>query len=169
MSNYRNTASLMLVEDNQRQIEELQNTLDTLPVKMLPVQIASLQRELLQPAWEDRLVFSGLTSGKVHADYQCLRIMLANLVSNAMKYSPPGSPVELSVQADPHAVVASLCFWVTNTVGSAGRPDALKVFARYYRGLGLWLAHTIALKMGSQLHCCSDDSTVNFYFTLELC
>jgi hypothetical protein len=54
-------------------------------------------------------------------------------------------------------------------VGSAGRPDAFKVFARYYRGLGLWLAHTIALKMGSQLHCCSDDSTVNFYFTLELC
>jgi signal transduction histidine kinase len=95
--------------------------------------------------------------------------MLANLVSNAMKYSPPGSPVQLSVQADPHAVVASLCFWVTNSVGSAGRPDAFKVFARYYRGLGLWLAHTIALKMGSQLHCCSDDSTVNFYFSLELC
>jgi len=153
--------------------------LGTLPVKMLPVQIASLQRELLQPAWEDRLVFSGLTSGKVHADFQCVRIVLANLVSNAIKYSPPGSPVELNVQADPHAVVAGLCFRVTNTVGSAGRPDALKVFTRYYRGngsdketgvgLGLWLAHTIALKMGAQLHCTSDDSTVHFYFSLELC
>ena len=153
--------------------------LGTLPVKMLPIQIASLQRELLQPAWEDRLVFSGLTSGKVHADFQCVRIVLANLVSNAIKYSPPGSPVELNVQADPHAVVPSLCFRVTNTVGSAGRPDALKVFTRYYSGngsdkensvgLGLWLAQTIALKMGAQLHCSSDDSTVNFYFSLELC
>jgi len=153
--------------------------LGTLPVKMLPVQIASLQRELLQPAWEDRLVFSGLTSGKVQADFQCVRIVLANLVSNAIKYSPPGSPVELNVQADPHAAVASVCFRVTNTVGSAGRPDALKVFTRYYSGnssdkensvgLGLWLAQTIALKMGAQLHYSSDDSTVNFYFTLELC
>jgi signal transduction histidine kinase len=64
-------------------------------------------------------------------------------------------------------------------VGSAGRPDALKVFTRYEVGsgsekeasvgLGLWLSHTIALKMGLQLHCSSDDSTVNFYFSLELC
>ena len=150
-----------------------------LPVNMLPVQVASLQRELLQPAWEDHLVFSGLTSGKVHADYQCLRIVLANLVSNAIKYSPPASPVEVNIQADPHAAVPSLRFRVTNAVGSAGRPDALKVFTRYEVGsasakdasvgLGLWLSHTIALKMGAQLHCSSDDSTVNFYFSLELC
>ena len=67
---------------------------------------------------------------------------------------------------------------VSNTVGSFGRPDPLKVFTRYYRaegakkevgaGLGLWLASTIATKLGCQVCCSGDDAIVHFDFSLEL-
>jgi signal transduction histidine kinase len=53
----------------------------------------------------------------------------------------------------------------------------MKVFTRYYRaegakkevgaGLGLWLANTIAIKLGCELRCSGDDALVHFDFSLE--
>lgn len=173
----RSADDICHIVDTCVQAERLE--LGALPVKMFPVEISSLLHEILPPVGQDRIALSGLTRGKVNADFQYVRIVLTNLISNALKYSPPDSTVEVSVQADSEAVVPSLRFRVSNTVGSAGRPDPLKVFTRYYRGpgsenvagsgLGLWLAHDLAVKLNTQLQCSSDDSTVNFYFSLELC
>jgi signal transduction histidine kinase len=73
----------------------------------------------------------------------------------------------------------ALNFRVSNTVGAAGKPDPLKVFTRYYRaegakkevgaGLGLWLASSIALKLGTKLRCSTDETQVHFDFSLEIC
>ena len=35
-------------------------------------------------------------------------------------------------------------------------------------GLGLWLAQTLALKLGSELRCNNENDKVNFYFSLEV-
>jgi signal transduction histidine kinase len=151
---------------------------DQLPQTKEPVVVETLLQELAQLPGKERIVISGLAKSIVFADFQYIRIILVNLVNNALKYSPTGSDVTLNVQAGPHAALPSLCFRVSNTVGPAGRPDPLKVFSRYYRGagakkepgagLGLWLASTIASKMGTQLLFDSDDSQVHFYFSLEL-
>ena len=147
------------------------------PVKKLPVSLKALLRELAPIQGHKRLVFTGLSQAGISTDYQYARLILLNLATNALKYSPPGSAVHVDVQAGAQEDVHGLCFKVSNTVGSAGRPDPDKVFNRYYRaegakkeagaGLGLWLAQSIAIKLGSQLRCTSDEDMVHFYFSLE--
>ncbi len=70
--------------------------------------------------------------------------MLANLLANAVKFTPPGGRIEVGTRATPDAVE----FWVSDTgVGIA--PDYLvRVFERFYKtdpsraggGTGLGLA-----------------------------
>lgn len=98
----------------------------------------------------------------LRTDRQLLEIVVANLIDNALKYSPPGSTVDVSV--DPCALRGQpgVDLHVANRVGAAGRPDPARVFAKYYRspgatrasgsGLGLHLARGIARLIGGRLH-----------------
>lgn len=105
----------------------------------------------------------------VHTDRLLLEIVVANLLDNALKYSPPGSPVDVTVGPRPQRAReggdgegGGVDLHVANTVGAAGRPDAARVFAKYYRapgaarasgsGLGLYLARGIARLIGARLH-----------------
>jgi two-component system, sensor histidine kinase LadS len=94
----------------------------------------------------------------VHTDAQMLSIVLSNLLENAYKYSPPESPITL--QLVPHAGKHAEPGWrwtVENAVGSAGFPEAEKVFDKYYRsaaaqrktgsGLGLFLVKSLLALM----------------------
>jgi hypothetical protein len=115
----------------------------------------------------------------IFTDYPYARIILINLLTNALKYSPPDSPVQLDIQAHAASDRQALNFRISNTVGAAGKPDPSKVFTRYYRaegakkevgaGLGLWLASSIALKLGTKLRCSTDETQVHFDFSLEIC
>jgi signal transduction histidine kinase len=98
----------------------------------------------------------------VHTDAQMLSIVLSNVLENAYKYSPPDSPIAL--QLVPHAGEHTEPGWrwtVENTVGSAGFPEADKVFDKYYRsaaaqrqsgsGLGLFLVKSLLELMRGQV------------------
>lgn len=149
-----------------------------LPVTISAVTLKTLLYEMRHIQGHERIAYSGIAQAKVSTDYQYARIILLNLITNALKYSPSDSVVLVDVQADECDGKPGLRLKISNTIGRAGRPDPLKVFNRYYRaegakkevgaGLGLWLAHSIALKLGSQLRCISDDTMVHFYFSLEL-
>jgi signal transduction histidine kinase len=99
------------------------------------------------------------------------------MVNNALKYSLPESNVLINIENAKIATENEIRIRISNTVGSAGRPNLQKVFTRYYReessknvvgaGLGLWLANTLAIKLGSELQCSSDDDWVHFDFILE--
>lgn len=125
----------------------------------------------------ERLVFSGIDQTRVSTDSHYSQIILKNLISNALKYSGPDSRVWVDVLPPAHADHPVVQIRIANTLGKVGRPDPEKVFKRYYRGdsakiesgagLGLWLAQTLALKLGSELRFSTEQDRVNFYFPLE--
>lgn len=114
----------------------------------------------------------------ITSDMTYLKVILNNFLSNALKYSPPESLVELSleqVHSQPHS---RLNFCVRNEVGKAGTPDPARVFERYYRaeavrhqsgaGLGLWLAQSMAHALGSEIVMSQDGDKLLFCFSMEL-
>jgi signal transduction histidine kinase len=109
----------------------------------------------------------------IHTDYQCLRIVLNNLIDNATRYGDPEQPIHLSVDAQPNDNgVAGLAISVTNRPGIASWPDAEKLFHKYYRspgaksisgtGLGLFLVSSICTLLGGTCRYEPDDLNVRF-------
>lgn len=124
------------------------------------VSIRHLLRDVADSVDAGRVVLQHGGDDWLAADYQFLRIILANLVGNALKYSPSQSMVQLQAARDGKPA-AGMCFSVRSRVGDAGVPDAAQVFTRYYRadgakkqpgaGQGLWLSQHLASKMGATL------------------
>ncbi len=153
-----------------------------LSLNKMPMSLKTLLSEVTHINGHERISLSGIAAAQmsvlVFTDYQYARIILTNLFTNALKYSPPESLVHLGVEPAQLGAAPGLTLRVSNTVGSAGRPDPLKVFTRYYRaegakkevgaGLGLWLAHSIAIKLGTALRCTCESELVHFEFSLEL-
>lgn len=94
-------------------------------------------------------------------DPQKLRLILSNLLDNALKYSPPGSRVTVWAQAVQRGERMGASVEVANGLGRAGRPDVQHLFEKYHRGalarhrsgsgLGLYLAHRLAARLGGTL------------------
>jgi len=94
----------------------------------------------------------------VFADRELILTALAQLVDNAVKYSTPGSPIDVHVAAEESAVVLSV-----RTMGLVvAAADQERIFERFYRapdarrraagtGLGLSIARTIAADHNGKL------------------
>jgi signal transduction histidine kinase len=111
----------------------------------------------------------------VWGDAERLRDVLNNLVSNALKYSTPLSPIIISTQRDGDQVKVS----VTNSGSSIPAGDEERIFTKFYRGqghhqsgygLGLYLAHRLVEQHGGRIwvESSSVDEVTTFYFTLPL-
>lgn len=97
----------------------------------------------------------------IQSDSQLLAICVANLVDNALKYSPATSSVTVQVRPCVAVAVHGFVVSIANQIGSAGAPDAGKIFSKYYRspgalsksgsGLGLYLTRSISQLLGAQL------------------
>lgn len=114
------------------------------------------------PQLEKQVALQLVAAATVYTDLQCVQIIFSNLIENALKYGDPQQAVQVKLEPRPHADGRSgWCLQVCNAPGMAGRPDAEKVFAKYYRspaaqrqsgtGLGLFLSHNLAQKMGAEL------------------
>lgn len=100
-----------------------------------------------------------------------VRQVLANLLSNAAKFSPPGSPIEVAVRTGEGTVAISV------TDRGAGIPSERqgRLFGRFERlgaqgrglGLGLYLSRGIARAHGGTLHLTRSDARGSV-FTLTL-
>lgn len=94
----------------------------------------------------------------VELDPDLLKVIVVNLIDNAIKYAAPDSPIDIQVVSDAQQGVSIL---ITNQVGYSGFPDESKLFDKYYRsekaqkdrgtGLGLWLSRSIARLMNAEL------------------
>ena len=113
--------------------------------------------ELFQPSAEEKgvAIISEISdSSFVYGDIQRLQRMVANLLDNALKYTPSGGTITASVNTNEGQVVIS----VNDTGIGISQDDVPKIFGRFYRcdqsrsqagiGLGLSLALAIARAHG---------------------
>jgi len=106
----------------------------------------------------------------VPLDAERIRSVLANLVENAVRYSPKGSPVTVRLTALPKEV----CFSVSDA--GSGVPAGMeeKVFEPFFRatesgggtGLGLAIAKAIVEAHGGRIGLERDGGATVFWFTL---
>lgn len=124
-------------------------------------QISAEAVDLFAPMAEDKGVEIHWTQPPrkvtVSADRQRLQRAVANLLDNAVKYTPPGGRVTLTVQADASGARAD----ITDTGMGIDAEDLPHVFERFYRGdksrstpgsgLGLSLARAIVRAHGGEI------------------
>jgi len=135
---------------------------DAAPAAHERVDLAEIARQVVAetvPFAASRRIELALTAPApafVVGDPVALGLLLRNLVDNAARYSPPGSPVEIGVVGDAHAVV------LTVDDAGAGIPEAerQRVFDRFYRrseggepgsGLGLAIVQSVATSHGASV------------------
>jgi len=133
------------------------------------VDIQVLCRECIEellPLAHARDVDLGLSRAEpaiAHGDAESLRMLVRNLVENAVKYSPPRGVVDVAVHAERGAAV--LCVEDSGPGIAAGeRAQALARFSRLPRqqaepgsGLGLSIVVAVARSHGAQLDLGSSD------------
>ena len=137
--------------------------------------LASIQAS--QPNERIYVITRGFTSDlEIRTDTHYLKIILNNLISNALKYSPGESLVEFKVEQQKITSVNQLTFCVSNELGSDAAPDPHRIFERYYReesakkqsgaGLGLWLSQSMAKDIGSQIDLSIEENLIRFHFSI---
>lgn len=98
----------------------------------------------------------------IHSDHQQLTVIVSNVLENAIKYSPPRSPIEVRFQPEMDASGhQGLRMDVANMPGMAGWPNREQAFVKYHRGsattrhngtgLGLYLVKGTIEKLGGQV------------------
>ncbi|MFA5787350.1 MAG: ATP-binding protein [Actinomycetota bacterium] len=168
-----------LVRDvlNAARIEAGDLHLQTEPFSVLPVVRQVVQQ--VQAGAADRAFHLPTKPGlpMALADRDRVVEVLANLLDNAMKYSPPGQPVALDVRADDKEVILSVRDW-----GPGLPPDDLqRVFYKFYRadngdaqaaygyGLGLYVCQRLVAAMGGRVWAeNAEDGGAVFSFSLPV-
>ncbi|MFH7043928.1 ATP-binding protein [Paucibacter sp. JuS9] len=133
------------------------------PQLMKPVDLEALCRDAVVEASQAaqlRSIDIGLAASElatVQGQPEALRILVRNLLDNAIKYSPPGSRVDLSLRLEGRQAV--LCVEDSGPGISPGERE--RVFDRFYRGqgqaqaggagLGLAIVRAIAERHGARL------------------
>jgi two-component system phosphate regulon sensor histidine kinase PhoR len=129
------------------------------------VEPATLMEEVLrrfQPTADDRGIALGAEPGAtspVYADRMAVETALGNLVDNALKYTPPGGEVTLSVRDGGDEAV----FTVSDTGAGIPPEDLPRIFERFYRvdrarsqevkgtGLGLAIVRHLCEQQGGRV------------------
>lgn len=127
-----------------------------------PCRIEQILSELRSGSCEPARVFiTAVLLPELNSDVQLLRIILGNLIGNAVKYSLPESIIEIQVEPAEYGGKPGVRVAVQNLPGAAGLPDPGKVFDKYYRspgahkqtgsGLGLYLVHSFTELLGGRV------------------
>jgi two-component system sensor histidine kinase KdpD len=114
----------------------------------------------LRQAVEDRNVQVNIAAGlpPVWVDGELIEVALRQLIDNALKYSPPGSPVSLAAEAKDDRVVVS----VSDHGPGIPEDEQTRIFEKFYRaeasrhqipgaGLGLVIAREILHAHGGEI------------------
>jgi signal transduction histidine kinase len=105
-------------------------------------------------------------------DGRLLRIVVSNLIDNALKYGKSGEHIEVELLADG----TQMRLVVSNPIGIAGAPNPERVFEKYYRapsahefsgsGLGLHISQALARLLGGELGYTQTEGRVIFQLHL---
>lgn len=122
----------------------------------LAAQVIADQLPLAEARQIDLGATPSVRAGVLDGDEEALRILVGNLVSNALRYTPPGGKVDVSSGADDTGVFIEVCD------SGPGIPvdERERVFDRFYRraqssepgsGLGLAIVKAIADRHGARI------------------
>ena len=135
------------------------------------VDLVALLQDLVNASAEPQRYRMNLTPTALQSHPDFLRLVASNLLENALKYSPPGSAIDVELRAG-----NTIELTVKNQVDPEMQPDPDQIFSRYYRhplaqgvrgtGLGLFLVREICQKMGARIDFEAAPGEVQF--TLEL-
>jgi two-component system, sensor histidine kinase LadS len=97
----------------------------------------------------ERITVTGDPNLHFVSDLNFFRVAIANLIDNALKYSPKDSVIKIDFHFSAGKQGSGLFVLVVNETGILGAPDPSQVFKKYYRnqsatkisgsGLGLFL------------------------------
>jgi signal transduction histidine kinase len=137
--------------------------LDITPVRIDPMPLFREVVEVVQTRFVDR-TFPEVTppaAPPIFADPVRVRQVIENLVDNAAKYSPPGTPIEIGVRSWDDAIE----FWVKDQGSGLTPEQTRRVFERFYQiagsnesarsgvGLGLAICRGLVEAMGGRIWC----------------
>jgi signal transduction histidine kinase len=173
----RAIADVVAIVDRSLQADRLQRR--RVQVVAAPCQVASVVADVVAgcPAPE-RITVTAPALPTCTTDTQLLRVVLSNLIDNALKYAAPGSQIDLTAGTDTHLGQAGFRVDVSNIPGPAGLPDAKQVFKKYYRsagaqgksgsGLGLYIASGMARVLRGHLRYQNSVGMVRFSLWIPL-
>jgi signal transduction histidine kinase len=123
-------------------------------------------------ALPERIDIQSQIAPTLNTDAHLLRIILNNLIDNALKYSPPESAVKIIISKCNQLDANKISVEIENLPSVAGWPDPEKVFQKYYRspaahhqigtGLGLYLIENMARQLGGKIDYAPDDLHIRF-------
>ncbi len=134
--------------------------------------VASMQREIRDRTLE---VVQSTSLPQAAVDRKLLKLALKQLVSNALKYSPANTPVQIRLRTDDGLIAVE----VTDSGNGIPFPEQKRVFERFYRspavkqripgsGLGLSIAQSIVTAHNGNLVVTSRPGETTFRMTLPV-
>ena len=147
-----------------------------------PVAICSLVREVIEdllPLADARDVDLGVTRADpaiVDGNRDALGVLVRNLLDNAIRHSPPGGQVDVSVESDASAGPRALLV-VTDQGPGIPPAERERVFDRFYRvpgaaaggsGIGLALVRSIARHHGGDVRLDDNPSGTGLRVAVDL-
>ncbi len=147
------------------------------PVDLDLVSVLSSAIELARPAFEAKRIaldHHWPTTLPARADPDHLAQVLANLLQNAVRYTPPGGSVTISAETDAQSIRVS----ITNTGDGIPAADLARVFERFYRveksrdralggaGIGLAIVKQLVEARGGRVGAESSAGRTRFWFSL---
>ena len=171
----RAVGEMTAIIDSTLQADQLSHR--QLQARMAPCELGPLLSGLCAAVpTPERIELQSSDLPMLETDALLLRIVLGNLLDNALKYSAPGTPVKVRVSPMRTRAGDGVAFTVSNAPGAAGEPDPRQVFRKFYRtpgarrrtgsGLGLYIADGLARLLGGTLR--YDRDAQGLHFTLWL-
>jgi two-component system sensor histidine kinase KdpD len=134
---------------------------DEIRPRLVPTNISDLVADLVSQysgqCTDRQIRMTELRPAEVLADTDLMQLAVRQLLENACKYSPPGSPVGVSVDTERNSAAVRVC----NVGSHIHDKDRARIFDRFYRGvqsnktagsgLGLYFAKKIVCAHGGSL------------------
>ncbi len=130
---------------------------------------------MIQPLAQKKKINLKFSCGKgvaVHADLEKIRQVLINLISNAIKFSPEGESVQLSIKEEENRVIVQ----VIDHGPGISEEDKKRLFQKFSQkkgekggtGLGLYIAQKMIELHGSEIKIDSEQGRgATFWFSLS--
>ncbi len=157
------------------QVAELED--HQMPLNFVTINIIDELKELQHKSiGAERIKIVGDAKLTVRSDAQILRIILSNVLDNAIKYSSFETPIKVNFAPAQQERLAGIEISMTNLPGKAGWPDPDRIFQKYYRsnyaqhltgsGQGIYLVSQLAAILGGHIRYAPNQTHICFILWL---